>query len=83
MAESRDITLNTHSFRIGGATALSLAGYPDSLIQVIGRWTQQLFHSIATYPRSPLSKKVQLAMCGANDDSMYWDPIVFSLRSLF
>lgn len=35
--------INTHSFRIGGATALSLAGYTDAQIQIIGRWRSNSF----------------------------------------
>ena len=35
--------INTHSFRIGGATALSLAGFSDSQIQLIGRWRSNSF----------------------------------------
>src|SRR5262249_23239288 len=28
-----------HSFRIGGATILAAAGYPDHIIKLAGRWT--------------------------------------------
>ena len=38
-----NIRINTHSFRIGGASALSAAGYSDSQIQVIGRWNSNCF----------------------------------------
>ena len=33
----------SHSFRIGMATTLSLAGYPDSLIQSVGRWKSDAY----------------------------------------
>ena len=32
-----------HSFRIGGATDLALAGVPDHEIQAAGRWTSEAF----------------------------------------
>lgn len=35
--------LNTHSFRIGGASAAASAGVPDSTIQVLGRWSSNAF----------------------------------------
>ena len=35
--------LNTHSFRIGGASALSAAGVPDYIIKIIGRWSSDSF----------------------------------------
>ena len=47
----RDI--NTHSFRIGGATALAQAGVPDYIIQIIGRWSSDSFlRYIRTPPES-------------------------------
>ena len=35
--------INTHSFRIGGATAASSQGIPDTIIQIMGRWTSDCF----------------------------------------
>ena len=35
--------LNTHSFRVGGASALSDAGVPDQIIQIMGRWSSDSF----------------------------------------
>jgi integrase len=40
-----------HSFRKGGATSLHEAGYPDSLIKIMGRWASFAF---ATYIDTPL-----------------------------
>jgi hypothetical protein len=40
-----------HSFRKGGATSLHEAGYPDSLIKIMGRWSSFAF---ATYIDTPL-----------------------------
>ena len=39
-----DVTnINTHSFRIGGASAASSAGIPDNTIQILGRWTSDAY----------------------------------------
>ena len=40
-----------HSFRKGGATSLHEAGYPDSLIKIMGRWASFAF---ATYIDTPV-----------------------------
>ena len=37
------INLNTHSFRIGGASAAASAGVPDSHIQILGRWSSDAY----------------------------------------
>ena len=38
-----EVNVHTHSFRIGGATALAAAGVPDSTIQTVGRWSSDCF----------------------------------------
>ena len=35
--------LNTHSFRIGGASAAHAAGVPDTTIQALGRWASNAY----------------------------------------
>ena len=35
--------INTHSFRIGGATAASTQGIPDNIIQTMGRWSSDCY----------------------------------------
>ena len=35
--------INTHSFRIGGASAAASAGVPDSQIQILGRWSSDAY----------------------------------------
>ena len=44
------LNLNTHSFRIGGASAAAAMGIPDSTIQILGRWASNAYR---TYPRLP------------------------------
>ena len=53
--------LNTHSFRIGGASALAAAGTPDYVIQILGRWSSDSF---LRYIRTPqfILRNAQLAM---------------------
>ena len=41
---------NTHSFRIGAATAAAAAGMPDWLIKTLGRWSSDAY---LTYVRTP------------------------------
>ena len=36
--------INTHSFRIGGASAAFAAGASDALIRTMGRWNSDCFH---------------------------------------
>lgn len=38
-----NVRLNTHSFRIGGASAAASAGVPDSQIQLLGRWSSDAY----------------------------------------
>ena len=37
------VHVNTHSFRIGGATAAASAGISDSQIQILGRWSSDAY----------------------------------------
>ena len=46
--------LNTHSFRIGGASALAEAGIPDYTIQAMGRWSSDSFLRYIRTPRASL-----------------------------
>ena len=41
---------NTHSFRIGGASALASAGVPDYIIQIMGRWSSDSFLRYISIP---------------------------------
>ena len=38
-----EVNLNTHSFRIGGASAVAAAGIPYFVIQALGRWKSDSF----------------------------------------
>ena len=63
-----------HSFRKGGATSLHEAGYPDSLIKIMGRWSSFAF---ATYIDTPLRMIIEagrslLTKVDTNRSS-FWD----------
>ena len=38
-----NVNINTHSFRIGGASAAAAAGVPYFVIQQLGRWSSDAF----------------------------------------
>ena len=39
----RSVNINTHSFRIGGASTAASSGIPDSIIQIMGRWSSDCY----------------------------------------
>ena len=45
---------NTHSFRIGGASALATAGVPEYIIQIIGRWSSDSFLRYISIPNQAI-----------------------------
>ena len=68
----RDITLNTHSFRIGGASSAHAVGVPDSTIQTLGRWSSSAYQ---VYLRLP-DDTVRRSQCLMSQSSfvLRWDP---------
>ena len=48
------IHLNTHSFRIGGASAAFAAGVPEATIQVLGRWSSDAYRAYIRIPDSTI-----------------------------
>ena len=46
--------IEAHSFRIGGATALSFTGYSDEEIQSRARWRSAVFKSYIRLPHTPV-----------------------------
>lgn len=54
--------IDTHSLRIGGANALSLAGYSDREIQKMGRWRSQTFKEYVQEQLSDFSEGMSKSM---------------------
>ena len=65
-------SVNTHSFRIGGASAAAAAGIPDSTIQILGRWTSDAFRRYLRLSNSTVTTITQ--RMSAVNDSQYFDP---------
>jgi hypothetical protein len=54
--------IDTHSLRIGGANALSLAGYSDRHIQKLGRWRGETFKEYVREQLSNFSEGMSTSM---------------------
>ena len=68
-----DVNLNTHSFRIGGASAAAAAGIPDSTIQIMGRWASNAYRAYLRIPDKTL-KRVTRFMSQKNRKVSAWAP---------
>ena len=67
--------VNTHSFRIGGASAAASAGVPDSRIQILGRWSSDAYRRyIHVSDESIIS--LSRSLVSTNHCSRVWDPCV-------
>ena len=51
-----EINLNTHSFRIGGATAAFKAGLSPDVIKKLGRWKSDAYQKYIRHPRGHLDQ---------------------------
>lgn len=62
-----EVNINTHSFRIGGASAAAAAGIPDSTIQILGRWSSEAYKLYLRLPESTFceasSKMARMKKC--------------------
>ena len=67
--------INTHSFRIGGATALSMAGFSDAQIQIIGRWRSSSFTRYLRISKDVV-KGLSKIMSSSPVSVSRWDPDV-------
>ena len=64
--------INTHSFRIGGASAASAGGLPDSRIMILGRWASDAFRRYLRFDDSNFIN-FSRAMTSQSINSV-WDP---------
>lgn len=66
------LDLNTHSFKISGASAAASCGIPDSAIKIIGRWSSDCYRQL-----KHLSDRVLMQWCSnianLNDVPKLWD----------
>ena len=65
--------INTHSFRIGGATAAAAAGCADSVIQILGRWSSDAFREYLRLSNCSILD-IGNRMIRADSQSLTWQP---------
>ena len=65
--------INTHSFRIGGASAAASAGIPDSQIQILGRWSSDAYRRYLHLGEDSVRALGQ-ALTGEHPYTRVWDP---------
>lgn len=73
-------TLNTHSFRIGGASSAAAAGIPDSTIQLLGRWSSNAYQRYIHITDDNVIDSA-IRMSSALNLDRIWDPDTMSSRS--
>ena len=66
--------INTHSFRIGGASEAASAGIPDSQIQVLGRWSSDANRRYLHFSESQVYD-LCLALASAHVSNRVWDSL--------
>ena len=49
-ALGRHVNVDTHSLRIGGATALAALNTPEYVIQILGRWRSDAYKAYVQLP---------------------------------
>ena len=64
--------INTHSFRIGGASAAASAGIPDSQIQILGRWSSDAYRRYLRLSDSSV-RDLSMALASEHRNSRVWD----------
>lgn len=65
--------INTHSFRIGGATAAAAAGCADSVVQILGRWSSDAYREYLRLSNHSILD-IGSRMLGAGSDTFVWQP---------
>ena len=65
--------INSHSFRIGGASAALTAGAPDSLIRTLGRWSSDCYTRYLRIADKDIAA-FQSSMSRVAFSTTVWDP---------
>ena len=73
--------INTHSFRIGGASIAAAHGIPDYVIQIMGRWSSDCFRQYIRLPDANLAN-YQQTMSNPSSSTIIWDADTLSSRNL-
>ena len=68
----RENNINTHSFRIGGASAAASMGVQDTVIQILGRWSSDCFRQYIRITDRDMCLYQQL-MANGLDSHRIWD----------
>ena len=68
---------NTHSFRIGGATAAASAGIANSTIQILGRWSSDAYRQYLRLPDSVICD-MSVRISTVADTTRLWDSDLLS-----
>ena len=71
--------INTHSFRIGGASAAASAGVPDSQIQILGRWSSDAYRRYLHLSDNVILR-MGLALQQPTRLARLWDPNTMASR---
>ena len=65
--------LNTHTFRIGGASAAASAGVPDSVIQILGRWKSDAYRRYIRLSDTTVADVTKRIISQIPDTTRFWD----------
>ena len=65
--------INTHSFRIGGTSALAATGIKNATIQVFGRWSSNFFSKYLQLPPG-FTRPLAARMAATSLPQCLWDP---------
>ena len=69
------LNFNTHSFRIGGASAAASAGVPDSQIQILGRWSSDAYRNYI-HASDDLIFRLGRALVSGSPSTRVWDSLL-------
>ena len=68
------VNLNTHSFRIGGASAAASAGVSNSTIQVLGRWSSNAYLQYLRFSDRTITT-LGLSISQSSNHTSWWQPV--------
>ena len=66
------VSLNTHSFRIGGASTAASIGIPDSAIQILGRWSSNAYKRYLHFSDDTIVD-ISERMASSRSSNRIWD----------